>query len=81
MLTLPMTRSWTIGGKASTSSAAPSAASPVHRLENQAAVSASTPSLKTSQAQAAACSPSGTSGAKTSAPIGVYLKVYVSDQS
>ena len=44
---------------------------PVHRLEYQTAVSARTASLTTSQAQAAASSDSGTSGAKRSAPIGV----------
>ena len=37
--------------------------------------------MKISQAQAAAASLSGTSGTNGSAPIGVYRKVYVSDQS
>jgi len=81
VLTLPMTRSWTIGGNASTRSTTPRRWPPLHRLEYQNAVRARTASLTTSQTQAAPSAESGISGAKRSAPIGVYLKVYVSDQS
>ena len=71
VLTLPITRSWTIGGKASTISATSTRWLPIHRFEYQTAITARTPTLKRSQTQTAASSASGTSGAKTSAPIGV----------
>ena len=81
MLTLPMTRSWTIGGKATTASSTSWRSIPIHGREYHAAVTPRTTSLMATHAHAAPSALKGTSGTKRRAPSGVYRNVYVSDHS
>ena len=79
VLTLPMTRSWTIGGKTSTARNTNQRSMPSRDREPGAATTRTQLGGDPRPRRRAALS--GTRGTNSSAPNGVYRKVYVSDQS